>query len=268
MDIIRRSRPMSLVSVNLEEAIGTIIMNQVEKRNAVSEALVGDIISALGWLAERSARAVVLRAPAGARVWSAGHDVRELPAGGRDPLGWSDPLRMLIREVEEYRAPIIALIEGSVWGGACEVALACDIVVATPGATFAITPARLGVPYNATGLLTFMNAMPLHILREMAFTADPIDAHRAENLGIVNHVVPTDEIEAFTYRIARHIVANSPLSVSVIKEQLRTLAGAYALTPSMFERVQGLRRVVYDSRDYQEGIEAFLEKRQPVFTGK
>ena len=84
----------------------------------------------------------------------------------------------------------------------------------------------------------------------------------------VNHVVPTDEIEAFTYRIARHIVANSPLSVSVIKEQLRTLAGAYAMTPSMFERVQGLRRVVYDSRDYQEGIEAFLEKRQPVFTGK
>jgi len=162
----------------------------------------------------------------------------------------------------------IAMIEGGVWGGACEVALACDIVVAAPSATFAITPARIGVPYNATGLLTFMNAIPLHVLKEMAFTADGIDAERAADLGMVNHVVPAEEIEGFTDGIARRIAANSPLSISVMKEQMRLLAAAYSITPGMFERLQGLRRVVYDSRDYQEGIEAFLEKRRPSFTGE
>ena len=259
---------MSLVSVDLRESIGTIAMGHAERRNALSEALIGEIISALEDFDRRKVRVVVLRAAPGVRVWSAGHDVRELPRTRRDPLGWSDPLRTLVRTLEEFRAPIIALIEGGVWGGACEVALACDLVVATPDATFAITPARLGVPYNATGLLTFMNAIPLHALKEMAFTANPIDAGQAAGLGMVNHVVAAAEIEAFTYGIARRIAANSPLSISVMKEQIRLLASASSITPRMFERLQGLRRAVYDSRDYQEGIEAFLEKRQPMFTGE
>ena len=85
------------------------------------------------------------------RVWSAGHDIEELPTDGRDPLGWDDPLPQLIREIEEYNAPVIAMIEGTVWGGACEVAFACDLVIATPATTFAVTPAKLGVPYNVVG---------------------------------------------------------------------------------------------------------------------
>ena len=259
---------MSLVAVGLRDSIGTITMEHPERRNALSEALIGEIISALEDLDRQKVRVVVLRAAPGVRVWSAGHDVRELPRTRRDPLGWSDPLRTLVRALEEFCAPVIALIEGGVWGGACEVALACDIVVATPAATFAITPARLGVPYNATGLLTFMNSVPLHVVNEMAFSGDPIHADRAASLGMVNHVVPAEEIDAFTYGLAGRIATNSPLSISVMKEQLRLLASAYSITPGMFERLQGLRRVVYDSRDYQEGIEAFLEKRQPTFTGE
>jgi methylmalonyl-CoA decarboxylase len=258
---------MSLVSVDLRESIGTIAMEHAERRNALSGALIGEIISALEDFDRRKVRVVVLRAAPGVRVWSAGHDVRELPRTRRDPLGWSDPLRTLVRTLEEFRAPIIALIEGGVWGGACEVALACDIVVAAPSATFAITPARIGIPYNASGLLTFMNAIPLHVLKEMAFSAAGIDAERAADLGMVNHVVPAEEIESFADGLARRIAANSPLSIAVMKEQMRLLAGASSITPGMFERLQGLRRVVYDSRNYQEGIEAFLEKRRPTFTG-
>jgi methylmalonyl-CoA decarboxylase len=69
-----------------------------------------------------------------------GHDIEELPTDGRDPLGWDDPLPQLIREIEEYNAPVIAMIEGTVWGGACEVAFACDLVIATPATTFASPP--------------------------------------------------------------------------------------------------------------------------------
>jgi methylmalonyl-CoA decarboxylase len=160
------------------------------------------------------------------------------------------------------------MIEGTVWGGACETTFACDLIVAAPNTTFAVTPAKLGVPYNVSGMVTFLNAASLRIIKEMAFTAQPMTAERAETLGIINYVVPVDELESFTVQLARKITANAPLSIAVMKEQLRILAGARPMSPHGFERVQGLRRVVYSSDDYQEGILAFKEKRKPVYKGQ
>jgi methylmalonyl-CoA decarboxylase len=191
-----------------------------------------------------------------------------MPFAGIAFLGWDDPLRYLVRAIEECPAPVIATIEGGVWGGACEVAFACDLIVAAPSATFAVTPARLGVPYNVSGMLTFLNACSLRIVKEMAFTAKPISAERAERLGMINHMVPSQRLETFTYELARGIAENAPLSISVMKEQLRMLAGAHPMSPRRFERVQGLRRVVYDSEDYAEGSKAFKEKRKPKFSGQ
>lgn len=259
---------MSYVITTIEDSIGTIMLNHGQKRNALSQPLIADILEALGAFRQQNLRVIILRAQEGATVWSAGHDVSELPQGHRDPLGWDDPLRRLIREVENYAAPIIAMIEGSVWGGACEVAFACDLVIAADDTTFAITPAKLGVPYNLSGLLTFMSTISLHIVKEMAFTGSPMKAERAERLGIVNHIVSRQELQRHTYEIAKQIVRNSPLSIAVMKEELNLLANAHDLSPLMFERIQSLRRVVYNSQDYQEGIRAFLEKRPPTFTGK
>lgn len=259
---------MSFVLTHVKNSIGTIVLNHSEKRNALSEALIAEIIAALEDFRARNIRAVVLRAAAGVTVWSAGHDVSELPDRGRDPLGWSDSLRVLVRAIQEFPAPIIALIEGGVWGGGCEVAMACDILVATPDATFAITPAKLGVPYNLGGVLTLMNMIPLPVAKEMLFTAQPIPIAQALNLGMINYIKSKQEIEDFVYSIATQIVANSPLSIAVMKEELRLLSGAHAVTPELFERIQGLRRIVYDSHDYQEGLNAFREKRRPQFTGQ
>ncbi len=259
---------MSFVITTIEDSIGTIMLNHGQKRNALSQPLIADILEALAAFRQQNLRVIILRAQEGATVWSAGHDVSELPQGHRDPLGWDDPLRRLIREVENYPAPIIAMIEGSVWGGACEVAFACDLVIAADDTTFAITPAKLGVPYNLSGLLTFMSTISLHIVKEMAFTGSPMKAERAERLGIVNHIVSRQELQRHTYEIAKQIVRNSPLSIAVMKEELNLLANAHDLSPLMFERIQSLRRVVYNSQDYQEGIRAFLEKRPPTFTGK
>lgn len=259
---------MEFIKLAQDGYIGTIVLNHPQKLNALSHELVAGIIDALRRLDEDGARVVILRAAAGAKAWSAGHDVGELPEGGRDPLGWDDPLRHLVRTIETCRMPVIAMIEGGVWGGAVETVLACDIVIASPGATFAVTPARLGVPYNVSGMMTFMSAASLRIVKELAFTAAPISAERAERIGMINHVIPDQELEAFTLGMATTIANNAPLSIAVMKEQLRVLAGAKPLTPRGFEKVQGLRRIVYDSQDYHEGIRAFKEKRKPVFTGK
>jgi len=259
---------LSLIIAEISERVGTITMNYEAKRNALAEQMVQEMAEALHDFERHGVRVAILRAQPGARVWSSGHNVAELPLGGLDPLGWQDPLRMVIRKIESFPAPVIALVEGGVWGGACELVFACDLVVATPEASFAATPAKLGVPYNATGLLTFLNTAPPHIAKELLFTGRPMTAERLERHGIVNHVVVADDISRFTREIALTIAQNSPLAIGVMKEQLRILAGAHALSPEDFERIQGLRRVVYNSRDYAEGIHAFMEKRSPSYIGE
>lgn len=263
-----QSPAMSLILTHIADGVGSITLNYQIKRNALAAAMSDEIVAALAEFTRLGVRVAVLRAEPGAGVWSAGHDVDELPESGVDPLGWQDPLRTLIRAIEGFSAPIIALVEGSVWGGACELVFACDLIVATPGASFAATPAKLGVPYNASGLLTFLNVAPAHIARELLFTAKPMSAARLAQFGIINHLVEAAEIAAFTHELARTIAHNSPLVVSVMKEQLRILAGAQALSPQDFERLQGLRRVVYRSRDYREGVRAFKEKRRPLYLGE
>lgn len=259
---------MSYIDVMRDGHQATITMDNPKKHNALSHDLVDELIAALQALEHDQLRVAILRARPGVKVWSAGHDVGELPEGGRDPLGWDDPLRHLVRSIETCRLPVIAMIEGGVWGGAVETVLACDIVIAAPESTFAVTPARLGVPYNVSGMMTFMSAASLRIVKELAFTAQPISAERAERIGMINHVVPVDRLEAFTREMASTIASNAPLSIAVMKEQLRVLAGAKPVSTRGFEKVQGLRRIVYDSHDYHEGIRAFKEKRKPVYLGR
>jgi methylmalonyl-CoA decarboxylase len=99
----------------------------------------------------------------------------------------------------------------------------------------------------------------------MFFTAAPLPARRVLEAGRLNAVVPAAELEAAAWTMARGIVQLSPRSIAVIKEQVRLLSDARPVTPEVFERIQSLRRQVYDSADYREGRQAFLEKRPPVF---
>ncbi|KAA0252323.1 methylmalonyl-CoA decarboxylase [Acidobacteria bacterium ACD] len=258
---------MSLVRTEIRDNIGTITLENTKKRNALSRALVDDLVHALDGMHELNARVVILRAPAGSTVWSAGHDIHELPTSGRDPLAYDDALLVAIRKIQYLPIPVIAMIEGAVWGGACDLAFSCDILVGCPTTSFTMTPAKIGVPYNVTGILHFMNMLPVNTVREMFFTALPMRAETAYRLGVLNDLFPVEELEACTYEKAAVIARNSPLSIASIKEQIRLLSMAHPLTPNMFELIQGLRRKVYDSYDYREGIQSFLEKRPPVFTG-
>jgi methylmalonyl-CoA decarboxylase len=170
---------MSLVKVEVSEKVGIITLNNMQKLNALSAELVDDIIEALDNFQKQKIHIVILRAPDEVKVWSAGHDVKELPLKMRDPLSYYDSLEILLRAVEEYPGPVIAMVHGSVWGGACDLIMTCDMVIADNTAKFAMTPAKLGVPYNSTGILHFMNRLPINIAKEMFFTAELVPAERA-----------------------------------------------------------------------------------------
>ena len=257
---------MSYTQTEIIDNFGVITFNREDKRNALSAALIHDLIESFDFMERNKVRVVILRASSRVKCWSAGHDVSELPTNSTaDPLRYSDPLELGIRAIRKYPAPVIAMIHGTVWGGACDMAVNCNMIIGDPTCTFAITPAKLGVPYNPSGILHFLNRVPLNIAKEMFFTALPIDAVRAESVGIVNHIVPEAELEAYTYNLARHICQQSSESIAVMKEQARIIADSFPINPETWEYIQELRRKVYQGEQYNEGVRAFLQKRVPNF---
>jgi methylmalonyl-CoA decarboxylase len=261
---------MVLIKTKINKKIAILSLNNEKKLNALSKLLIEECVAFLKECRTKKVLTVLIKAePNKQNVWSAGHDINELPEGHRDPLGYYDPLERLLRKVREYPGPVIAAVKGSVWGGACDLIMTCDLVYADKTSTFAITPAKIGIPYNISGILHFINRIGLNMAKEMFFTAKPIGAEKAEKWGIVNQVLESNEVEAKALEAAQQICVNSPLAISVIKEQFRILSDAEAsLTPIAFERIEGLRREVYDSHDYSEGIRSFKEKRKPVFLGE
>lgn len=258
---------MPIINIDFDDGVGTITMTDTAKRNALSRKLTGELVAALDHMRTEDARAVILKAPSGAKVWSAGYDISELDDVAQDALGSSDGIRGAVRSIEDFPAPVIAQLEG-VYGAACELALTCDMIVATPDVSFAITPAKLGLMYNVSGSLTLLNRLPEAIVKEMAFTAQPLTAEWAERWGIINHLVPADQIEEHTRELARKIAAFAPLSIAAMKEEFRLLSDVVAFSPRTMEYIQKRRRAVFASTDYHEGLAAFRDKRPPKFKGE
>ncbi|OGR65666.1 MAG: methylmalonyl-CoA decarboxylase [Elusimicrobia bacterium GWB2_63_22] len=259
---------MALILKNVKDGIGVLTLNNPARRNALSLELCDELVAALEDLKAKKVPVIILRAAKDSRVWSAGHDITQLPKVHNDPLAYDSPMEIAFRAIQNYPGPVIAMIQGSVWGGATDLAVTCDLAVGDETATFAITPVKMGLPYNASGIMHFINRVGSNIAKEMFFTAEPVKADRAYHFGILNHLIRSKEIEEFTFGLAKIIAGNSPLAVSVIKEQFRILSEAHPISPESFERIQALRRKVYNSGDYEEGIKAFMEKRKPKFKGE
>jgi methylmalonyl-CoA decarboxylase len=183
-------------------------------------------------------------------------------------VNWNVPFERLLHRVRNFSMPIIGMIEGSVWGGACDLAMTCDILVGTFSSTFAITPAKLGLSYNTAGVNHFLGVLPVHIVKEMLFTARPLSAEDAYRLGLLNRLVPPEDLESAAMKIAEDIACKAPLAVCVLKKEMQRLTAGPGISPDDFEEIQGLRRVAYRSNDFQEGIKSFFEKRNPVFSGE
>ncbi len=259
---------MKYIKTKIKYKIATITLDNDKSRNAFNKALLAELCTTFDFFKNEDVRVVIIRNNPKANVWCAGTNIHELPEPGIDPLPKNNPLEKVMRKIENFPHPVIALLDGSVWGGGCDLAFSCDILIGTSQTSFAITTAKMGVPYNAIGILNFLNRVPINIAKEMFYTAKPISAEKAYNLGILNHLVNTDEIENFSYALAKTIAQNSPLSISVTKQQLNLLSKARPLGSEATETINKLRHLAYTSEDMKEGKQAFLEKRNPNFNGK
>ncbi len=248
-----------------DDSTGVITMNNPHQLNCLSAELVEGVLNAFEEFERKGVRVVVLRAYPRAKVWSAGHNMKEIPLDGQDPLTWNVAFEQLLHRVRSFPSPVIGMIEGSVWGGSCDLAMTCDILIGTHTSTFAITPAKIGLPYNAAGLTHFLGVLPLHIIKEMLFTADPISPEDALRFGLLNRLVDPEKLEETTYEIAKTIASRAPRVVRLLKAELRKLTSGPALNPDDFEEIQQLRRDAYRGKDFPEGVNSFFERRAPKF---
>ena len=259
-----------LVNTEIKDRICYLEMQDANHFNCLSETMCTELIDALKFGYNNECVGIVIKAQTRRGVWSAGHDIRELPQDGSDPLAFNVPMERLLRKVQDTAIPVIACVSGTVWGGACDLCLSCDMIISSQNATFAITPAKIGIPYNASGILHFINQLGMNKAREMFFLGTPIHAEDALNVGLINRVTSLDNLDnVLEEQFLNPLRKNSVLSISAIKRQFRILSRASTvISAENFERINAYRARVFEGDDYKEGITAFLEKRPPQYKGK
>ena len=259
-----------LVNSIIKDRICFVEMQNADHFNCLSTEMCQELTEAVQQAYLQECVGIVLKAQCRKGVWSAGHDINELPQNGEDPLAYNVPMERLLRSVQDVPIPVIACVDGTVWGGACDLCLSCDMIVSADNVTFAITPAKIGIPYNASGIIHFINQLGINKAREMFFLAQPITAQDALNVGLVNRIASPEALDkVLEEQFLAPLRRNSVMSVSAIKRQFRALSKAANVMPSeTFERINAYRTKVYQGDDYLEGIRSFLEKRSPEYKGK
>jgi enoyl-CoA hydratase len=212
----------------------------------------------------------LILAAAGEKAFCVGADLKgraqeyEGDGAGPDPLG--ERVRRVFGQLEALAFPVIAAINGYALGGGLELALACDLRVAAEGARFGLPEAKVGSMPGAGGTQRLTRAIGPARAKELMFTGEFIDAAEAYRIGLVNKVFPREGLAEGARALARTIASRAPLSLRAVKAAVNLCQDASLEAGLAFERTA--HAVLRASRDRREGIQAFLEKREPNFVGR
>ncbi|MGH8989307.1 MAG: crotonase/enoyl-CoA hydratase family protein [Acidimicrobiales bacterium] len=242
-----------------------LTINRPEARNAINGAVSQGLAAAFNRLGEDPDAWVVVLTGSGDKAFSAGMDLKAFAAGGGAAvMSASGGFAGVARRT--FEKPVIAAVNGSALAGGLEVMLSCDLVVAADHATFGIPEAKRGLVAGAGGLFRLPRRLPLSVALELALTGDPIDAERAYQLGLVNRVVPRQQLMEEALALAERIAENAPLAVRLSKSvMLRSLGADDETGWRLTDEAVG---VIFGSADAMEGPVAFAEKRRPRWQGR
>lgn len=252
--------------VEKEGAVAVITINRPDKLNALNIKTREEGAQVLDELSRDDSVRVVVFTGAGEKSFVAGADIAEFE--GRTALTQRDVMlqRGLFNAVDGFPKPVIAMINGFCLGGGCELALACDIRIASEKARLGQPEINLGIIPGGGGTQRMTRLLGEGKAMELILTGDMIDAATALNLGLVNAVYPAEELRAKTMEMANKIADKSPVALRMAKEAVK-LASRSNLDEGLRREVD-LFAMCFTSEDKEEGVKAFLEKRKPVFKGK
>ena len=250
--------------VEIDGAVARLVLNRPERRNALSRALLSELDEALGRLAGDHAVRIVVLAGRGP-VFCAGHDLAEMV--GRTEVEYRELFALCSRVMLGLRRlpqPVIARVQGVATAAGCQLVAACDLAVAGDEATFATPGVKIGL-FCTTPMVPLVRAIPAKPAMEMLLTGAPITAHRALELGLVNRVVPNVDLDLEIKSLTDTILAMSPLVIRTGKRAFSEIQGLDEA--GAYDRAVPIMTANALCHDAQEGIDAFLRKRPPRWSG-
>ena len=246
--------------------VALITINRPQKLNALNIQTRAEGAQALDELREDESVRVVVITGAGEKAFVAGADIGEFK--GRTAVMQREVMlgRSLFTAFDTFPKPVIAMINGYCLGGGCELALACDLRIASDRASFGQPEINLGIIPGGGGTQRLTRLVGEGKAMEMILTGEMIDAQTAFNIGLVNLVVPASDLEAKTLEIANRIAEKSPVALRMANESVR-IASRSNLDEGLRREID-LFAITFSSEDKDEGVSAFLEKRKPEFKGR
>jgi enoyl-CoA hydratase len=244
-----------------------LTFNRPDARNAMTWAMYEALVDACDRVDRDAALRVLILRGAGEKAFVAGTDIAQFQSFGDrdDGLKYEERLERVLDRLERVTKPTIAQVQGVAAGGGCAIALACDLRVATPEASFGIPVARtLGNCLSGPTYGRFLDLINPGVVKDLLFTGRLMSGDEAKSLGLVNRLVPADQLDRTVRALAAEIAANAPLTIRATKELVRRVLAKRRLAAG---EDADIVEMCYTSRDFREGVTAFLAKRKPVWTG-